>query len=298
MEPLPLVSCVIPSYKRSDSLKRAISSVLAQTYKNIEVLVVDDNTSGDEYSNALRKIIGEYKDDPRVQLVLQEKHINGAEARNEGVRHSSGTLIAFLDDDDEWLPSKIEKQVQILNTNLDIDGVSCLYNEFANGELFHSCPPYNGDGLHQKIFQREVAVFTSTILLRKNALLEAGLFDNSLRRHQDLQLLLDFTKQHQIFVLNEYLVNLHSDSAINRPSYEDLVKIKKDFFSVVDTHLAMYSKHEQRTILSAHKFELAFSALKEGKYLNVMKHILSVGLNIDAIKLLRKRMQDRRYVIK
>ena len=85
-----LVSCVIPSYKRADTLRRAIDSVLAQTHKELEVLVVDDNIAGDEYSNALRKIIEEYKDDGRVKLVTQPKHINGAEARNAGVRASHG----------------------------------------------------------------------------------------------------------------------------------------------------------------------------------------------------------------
>lgn len=292
-----LVSCVIPSYKRADTLRRAVNSVLAQTYDNIEVLVVDDNIIGDEYSKALRSIIEEYKGDVRVKLVTQSNHINGAEARNAGVRAAKGEYIAFLDDDDEWLPAKLEKQMGVLNMNPEIDGVSCLYNEYSAGVLFHSCPPYNADDLHKKIFQREVAVFTSTILLRKNALLEAGLFDNTLKRHQDLQLLLDFTKNHKMMVVNEYLVKLHSDSAINRPTYERLLNIKQEFFRVVNPHLNAYSPKEQKLIKAAHSFELAFSALKEKKVRKALKHILSVGFNIPAYKSLMKRMKDRKYKI-
>lgn len=80
-----MISCVIPSYKRSDTLRRAIDSVLAQTYTDLEVLVVDDNEQGDEYSKVLRGIVESYNDQ-RVKLVCQPRHINGAEARNAGVR--------------------------------------------------------------------------------------------------------------------------------------------------------------------------------------------------------------------
>ncbi len=297
MEEAPLISCVIPSYKRADTLRRAINSVLAQTYCNMEVLVVDDNIAGDEYSKTLHEIIDEYKNDSRVRLVTQPMHINGAEARNAGIRAAQGEFIAFLDDDDEWLPTKLEKQMEILKTHPEIDGVSCLYNEYTTGRLFHSCPPYIAEGLHKKIFQREVAVFTSTILLRKKALFEAGLFDNTLKRHQDLQLLLDFTKAHNMCALNEYLVKLHSDSTINRPSYERLINIKRDFFQAVAPHLEMYTQKEQRQIKAAHSFELAFAALKERNFTAAFKHILSVGINVSAYKALMKRMKDRKYII-
>lgn len=297
MENNDLVSCVIPSYKRAETLRRAINSVLAQTYSHIEVIVVDDNIANDEFSKALHSVLNEYKGDDRVRLVTQPQHINGAEARNAGIRAAQGEYIAFLDDDDEWLPGKVEKQMEILNKHPEIDGVSSLYNEYTAGRLFHSCPPYNAEGLHKKIFQREVAVFTSTILLRRKALLEAGLFDNTLKRHQDLQLLLDFTKAHKMYALNEYLVKLHSDSTINRPSYERLVNIKRDFFHAVASHLEMYTPKEQRQIKAAHSFELAFAALKEKNVTAAIKHILSVGINISAYKSLMKRMKDRKYII-
>lgn len=222
-----MVSCVIPSYKRSDTLKRAIESVLAQTYNDIEVLVVDDNIAGDEYSSALQHIIDNFKSDERVILVKQPKHINGAEARNAGVRAARGEWIAFLDDDDEWLPTKIEKQVEALQNFPDCMGVSCLYNEYMDGKLIHSCPPYNTEKFNFKIFSRQVAVFTSTVLLNKDKLLEFGCFNNKLRRHQDLQLLLDFTIRNKMVVVNEYLVKLHIDSGINRPTLSKFIEIKR-----------------------------------------------------------------------
>lgn len=297
MEKKGLVSCVIPTYKRSDSLCRAIDSVLSQTYSNLECIVVNDNERNDEYSQDLYRILKEYNDEPRLVLVEQDKHINGAEARNAGIRASRGEYVAFLDDDDEWLPEKLEKQVTILNADRSLDGVSCLYQELIDGKVFHSCPPYSGEGLHKKVFQREVAVFTSTILLRREALLSAGIFDNTLRRHQDLQLLLDFTKEHKMAVLDEYLVYLHSDSNINRPSYERLVDIKNDFFRAVAPHLDLYSKREQRQIMAAHRFELSFAAFREHRWLTGMKQIVKVGFNIPAYRCLMKRMKNRKFIV-
>lgn len=234
-----MVSCVIPSYKRCDTVIRAINSVLNQTYSNLEVLLVDDNVPGDEYSRKLQEKLS-IINDVRLRYISQSEHINGAKARNVGIENARGEYIAFLDDDDEWLPEKIEKQMEVVESYQEYTGVSCLYSEYKNGVLFHSCPPYMSDGLHKKVFDREVSVFTSTVLLRRDKLLEFGGFDIELERHQDIQLLLDYTLRNKMYVINEYLVKLNVDSDINRPSLERLVEIKKDFFNSVSFHLDKY----------------------------------------------------------
>ena len=95
-----LVSVVMPTYKRSEMLSRAIDSVLAQTYTNIELLLVNDNEPGDEFTKDLQQRVAVYSTDSRFKLILQEKHVNGAVARNVGIRQAKGEYIAFLDDDD------------------------------------------------------------------------------------------------------------------------------------------------------------------------------------------------------
>lgn len=293
----PLVSCVIPTYKRSDLLNRAVDSVLGQTYSNVEVLVVDDNEKGSAESLTVREIVESYSDS-RVKLVTQPKHINGAEARNAGVRASVGDFIAFLDDDDYWLPTKLEKQVQALNDNPDYAGCSCLYSHYSNDVVVRSCPPYTGDNLHRKILGRDVAVFTSTVILRKDKLLESGLFNNSLRRHQDLQLLLDFTLNNKITVLNEYLVKLYIDSNINRANdVQRLIEVKRMFFEACSKHLNMYSKKEQRDILAAHYFEIVLVALRGKEYGVVLKYLAIIGLNFRAYSQLLKRMKERKLKV-
>lgn len=293
----PLVSCVIPSYRRSDTLRRAINSVLAQTYKNIELLIVDDNIIGDEYSIKLHNICKEYELDSRVILLTQPKHINGAEARNVGIRVAHGTWVAFLDDDDEWLPDKIERQIEVLSKSPNCMGVSCLYNEYRKGSLVHSCPPYNPEEINFKIFSRQVAVFTSTVMLNRERLLEFGAFNNKLKRHQDLQLLLDFTARNEIAVVHEYLVNLHLDSDINRPSLRQFIGIKKDFFEIMKSLFDTYSMSERKVIMSAHYYEIAFSAMKEKNIILTMKYIVKASCGIKGLKLLIQRFKDRKYKI-
>ena len=154
------VTCVIPSYKRCDTVTRAIDSVLAQTYKNIEVCLVDDNVPGDEYSQRLQEALKKYDGDSRVRYITQEKHINGAVARNVGIKAANGEFIGFLDDDDEWLPEKIEKQMAIIQANPSLDAVTALWILCENGKEIRRCAPYTalwflrGPGLRTEKMQR------------------------------------------------------------------------------------------------------------------------------------------------
>jgi len=157
-----MVSCIIPTYKRSDSLIKAINSILAQTYKNLEVIVVDDNNLDDKYSLIVQKKLSAIKD-KRLRYVKQKKHKNGAAARNAGIKVARGEYIAFLDDDDEWLPEKLEKQIKYLDSKPKYGGVSCLYTYYSNGKPIRKCPVYTEQNLHKKVLEHSVSLSTSTL---------------------------------------------------------------------------------------------------------------------------------------
>ena len=109
----PKVSVIIPTYKRAKMLSRAIDSVLNQTYRNIEVIVVDDNNPNDEYRKATSLIMENYCTDERVHYICHEKNMNGSVARNTGMINASGEFVTFLDDDDIYMPQKVEKLVKM-----------------------------------------------------------------------------------------------------------------------------------------------------------------------------------------
>lgn len=287
------VTCVIPSYKRCDTVARAIDSVLAQTYKNIEVCLVDDNIPGDEYSQKLQEALKRYDGDSRVRYITQEKHINGAVARNVGIKAASGEYIGFLDDDDEWLPEKIERQMKVLQADQSLDAVTALWTLYEGGKEVRKCAPYTADNLQFKVFLRDVAVFTSTVLIRKSAIERFGGFDEELLRHQDLQFLVDALKESKFEVLPEYLVKLHADSEINRPNVEKLINAKKAFFQSVDEEFRKYSKSDQKRIRNAHYYEVVFQALKAKNYKIAVKYMLKAGLKPQSVRDLMKRYKER-----
>src|SRR6188474_1008516 len=103
----PKVSVVIPVFNRPAAVRRAIDSVLAQTVQDFEIIVVDDGST-DGTAAAVTAI-----QDPRITLVKHDQRRGGSAARNSGIRASIAPYVAFLDSDDEWLPSKLERQLEV-----------------------------------------------------------------------------------------------------------------------------------------------------------------------------------------
>ena len=102
------VSVIIPTYNRAESLKRAIDSVLNQTYKNVEIIVVDDNNPNTTYREENEKSIKKYYgENEKVKYIKHPENKNGAAARNTGIRNATGKYITFLDDDDYFMNNRI-----------------------------------------------------------------------------------------------------------------------------------------------------------------------------------------------
>ena len=108
LEQNPIVSVIITTFARPDNLIRAIKSVLNQTYKPIEIIVVDDNGKGTPSQQETEKILREYICSGAIQYITHDMNKNGSAARNTGFRASMGEYVNFLDDDDEFAPTKIE----------------------------------------------------------------------------------------------------------------------------------------------------------------------------------------------
>lgn len=290
-----LVSVIIPSYKRSDTVVRAINSVLNQTYKNIEVIVVDDNIQGDEYSIELEKVLGQIKDN-RVVLIRQDKHVNGAKARNEGVKASHGDYIAFLDDDDEWWPDKIERQIHILEKNPEYSGIAGGVTLWKDNKEISQLPlkKISSENLLYKVLIREVGLATSSFLCTKSSFENIGGFDETLKRSQDLQLFADFLCQYKIYPIWDFrTTKMHVESSINRLNSHALSKNKSDFFRSIQDVFCTFSKSKQRRIKSAHYYEICFVALKESDYLFALKNFIRGLKSPCSLFDLGKRMLER-----
>jgi glycosyltransferase involved in cell wall biosynthesis len=185
-----LVSVIIPSYNRVHTIERAVNSVLAQTWKSLEVLVIDS-----ESTDGTAEILATYGD--KIRVIRQKKEGPGA-ARNAGIKVSKGEIISFLDSDDEWLPDKTERQVKLLQAtesagvrccvcNARMEFIAGTVNSFAAARLY----PERQEG----IWTNPAAVITTRFLffnqvaaVRREALEQSGYFRQGIMEDYDLAL--------------------------------------------------------------------------------------------------------------
>jgi glycosyltransferase involved in cell wall biosynthesis len=171
----PLVSIIMPAYNAEKFIAESIESVLAQTYTNWELLVVDDGST-DNTKQIVEKFCAA---DHRVKYFYQPNGKQG-KARNNGLTHATGKYIAFLDSDDVWLPQKLETQLkEIEEKNVDLVFAECIMFTGSVSEskkLMHSGKGYfKGDeGLHKFLDHNQVPC--STVLVKKYVLQDAGGF--------------------------------------------------------------------------------------------------------------------------
>lgn len=290
-----LVSVVIPTYRRCDLLKRSLDSVLKQTYRKIECIVVNDNIPGDSYSIKLYGIIKEYANDDRFHFLEQEKHVNGAEARNCGIRYATGEYIAFLDDDDWWEIDKIEKQVAFMKSQDDTcGGVSTLVKFCKGNNVVRKSIAYKDGYICKEILRRQIDVTTCSVLLKRCCLDETGYFDNTLKRHQEIQLFAFFTSKYKIKLIKQYLTCVSFDDQQNNPSSENLICIKKDFFLSVNSIISEFSYIERKRIIALHMFELSYVFLKEKNYYGFLKYALKILRDPKTFCIAVKRVLNRK----
>ena len=197
----PRVSVVIPAYNSSAIIKEAIESVLAQSYKDIEVIVVDDGSTDDTESTV--RSFGD-----RVLYLKQENQGAGA-ARNSGIQKSRGEYVAFLDSDDLWSPEKLAEQIPLLERDPELglvysDWFVVSENQVASDSYLKTLPAASG-----YVFDKLVRfgfILTSGVVLRRTCLNEVGYFDNSLSIAQDYDLWLRIAYRWKIALVDKPLV--------------------------------------------------------------------------------------------
>ena len=289
-----LVSVVIPTYKRAHLIERTIDSVLNQTYKDIECIVVNDNIINDEHSLELYKTISKYKNEKRFIFLEQDVHINGAAARNVGIHQAKGEFIAFLDDDDYWNPQKIESQVKYLNSVDDSWGaVTCLSMVMDGKKIIRASLPHKTGDIMYQILNRSISFGTGSTLIRRGVLDKCGYFDENLIRHQDLQLFACLASVTNIGIVNHHYNIIESRYSNNKVSPEKLSDVKKMYFKSVHKQINCLSKKEKRVVFIMHDFELGYVLFTSGNKKSGFKKMAEVLTSPTTFCLAVKRIVDR-----
>ena len=293
-----LVSIIIPTYKRATMLRRAIASCLEQSYKNIEVLVVSDNEPDDEFTESARETCDSFHDN-RIRLIKQQKHINGAVARNEGIKESKGLYISFLDDDDYIDSNKIERQVEVISSlDKSWGGVCCRYKAYLHGELVEVASPFKSGHVYKEEMMSLLRTQTNSLLLRKSALLDAGLFDENLLRNQDVQLITRFTYKYKLFFMDEFLNNLDHNDQQNRKRPEQMMEVRRAFLASVKDIYDTLSPLEKYRLKMLDVFNngalyIMNSQYVKGAFMCVMTIICPTAFYYSIKKVITKKKMQR-----
>ena len=226
------VSVIIPTYQSGRFISQAIDSVLTQTYKDFEIIIVDDGSTDNTH-----EVINKYATDERIRYYYQTN--NGpAAARNLGIRMSSGENIAFLDADDLWLPAKLEKQIKLLEDYPAIDLVFCdayIFDETGMQQktLFNLSSPSSGRVLEKLFYLNFIPLLT--VVVRRKVFDVVGYFDETVIGPEDYDLWLRISQTYLIDFIQEPLAKYRiSSGQISQQQIrmlENEIKVKEKAFS-------------------------------------------------------------------
>ena len=214
----PKVSTVIPAYNAVRFLPQTVASALAQTWQDFELLVVDDGSTDET-----RTWVANHSD-ARVRLI-EQAHQGTARARNLGIAQAQGDYIAFLDADDLWEPTKLEKQVACLGARPEVGLVHTAIRYIDDegseiGKVLHS----EGDGdVWEKVVLHMLVRCGSTPLIRRSCFDKVGMFDTDLDFAEDWDMWLRIAAHFHFAVLNEPLVAYRQHHANTTRKYQTIM---------------------------------------------------------------------------
>jgi glycosyltransferase involved in cell wall biosynthesis len=284
-----LVSVVIPLYNKDSYIVETLQSVMNQTYANLECIIVDDGSTDQSVEIASKFI----SDNNLSWSLITQKNSGQTKARNNGIRHSRGEYIAFLDSDDLWPLNKIELQIDAIQKNPNSVLVLSSYAIFSVGGSIprvvrhKNSKKMNSQWLDMRGFGGGLE---SLGLLRRNTLDEVGLFDESLSTSSGLDLSLRLEKVGEIVLLKELGLYYRISSG---QWHSNPVALKQDLKTLKEKHLQV----DQHDISRFQESYFFWTAVRQEGPVAFCKALLKSLLLVDLIKLrMIKSLVLRNYI--
>ncbi len=247
----PLVSIIIPTYNRGNLISKAIDSILTQTYKNYEIIIVNDGSTDNT-----KEVIGKYDED-KIKYYQHAQNKGAAAAINTGIKNSNGDFISFQGSDDIWLPKKLEKEMNIFKkSNEKVGIVYSGYWYFRNHKKIYIPSPKikikEGD-IHFELLKGNFVSGLS--LIRKICFEQVGLFDENLPNMEDWEFYIRISKHFNFKFVDEplaiayctldsesinYIKNLKSSELILQKHFESFNK-NKELLAINYANLGLYA---------------------------------------------------------
>jgi len=281
-EKKPQVSVIIPTYNYGRFIERAIQSVINQTYKDFEVIVVDDGST-DNTENIIKNI-----PDKRIKYLRHTKNLGGNAARNTGLRASSGNYIAFLDSDDEWLPEKLEKQLKLFKESseqvgLIYSGVNVIDLTGCSPSL-KLFPKARGDIFTLLLEGNCITGGGSSYVIKKECSENIGFFDETLPSGQEWEFHIRVSKIYAVDFIDECLVNYYVHNANTASNPERIIRGYELIFSA---HHDDYVKYPSIYALQYYRLgirccNLGFMKRGRGHFYRAFRYATSTDTAIKA----------------
>ena len=244
---MPAVSVIVPTHNRASLLRRAIDSVRRQTVGDFEIIVVDD-ASSDDTAGVVRGY-----GDPRIRYIKLPGNGGVASTRNAGIAAAAGDFIALLDDDDEWLPEKLQRQVDLFDRGGPAVGaVYSGYREIdqaTSDVIAERLPAFRGQ-IFENLLVAGRFTPTSTIMVRTECFRRLGGFDPAFRYGEDYDMWLRVAREYEIDFVNDCLTNVYFQPSGLTQNYQAIISGSelhleryRDFFA---SHRSVYSAQLQR----------------------------------------------------
>lgn len=254
------VSVIIPTYKREVKyLSRAVESILQQTYKNTELIVIDDSPSTYEHRNEIKNYMDSIKSD-KVIYLQNEKNIGGSLSRNKGINKATGDYITFLDDDDKYLPEKIEKQLEfMISGGYDLSFANMIMHndkeEVVDVREYKDIPSMDNEVLlHYHLMKHLTG--TPTFMFESNKLKEIGGFEDAKMGQEFYIMLKSIEKGLKIGYLNDchIIVYKHKDGSMTQGKNKiigenNLYRFKKKYFNKLSTKEKMFVRFRHYAVM-------------------------------------------------
>ena len=277
----PLVSVIMPTYRNEKFLDRAIKSVANQTYKNIELIIIDDNANS-EWNKIVITIIENYHDILNILYLQNKNNLGSAKSRNKGIDNANGTYITFLDDDDEYLSKKIDNQVSfMLSNNADMT-ITDLYLYNDNGSLVrkrehnYMLDSNNFLALHLKYH----LTGTDSLMFLKSYLLEIGKFDEIDLGDEFYLVLKAIFNKGKILYLPECQIKayVHANGiGLTAGRQKEIGEI--NLFEKKKTFFPILNKKDIKYIKMRHYLVFISCDLKNKNYLNLCKDLFNAFIS-------------------
>jgi len=263
---MPLVSIIMNVRNGAAFLRAALDSVMSQTFADWELIVWDDCSSDDS-----AKIVGEYRDQ-RIRYFLSPDETPLGEARDQAIQQATGEWLAFLDQDDIWLPRKLENQMALVNDNVGIIYGRAVLFDSRRGDLrdydyAHEFAPLPEGDIFATLFRDACFIAMSSAVLRRSAVAEVGGIPDTIQVVPDYYLYIAIARRYQARAVQEVVCRYRVHPGSMSASHQHRLRLHAEPLSIVnqwaaclDPRIATYRRMTYSTALALEEMQRRYTA--------------------------------------